>query len=947
MNTLAALTECGQSIWLDYIRRQFIRSGSLLKLIKNNSLRGVTSNPSIFEKAIAGSTDYNNSIRKLAKQKKSADEILQSIIIEDITAAADMFKPVFKKTKGNDGFVSIEVSPDLARKTEATIEQVKKLHKIIKQPNVMIKIPGTEEGIPAIEECLAEGININITLLFSIEHYEKVADAYFKALERRVAAGKNIDNINSVASIFISRIDSNIDSKLEKIIASETDNEKKKNLKRLPGKFGIANSKLIYQKFKELFESDRFRELEKRGAKRQRVLWASTSTKNPRYNDIMYVEELIGPYTINTMPVETMDAFLDHGKVKTTVEDNIEEAKEIVKQVEEAGISIEQVMKELEDEGIEKFDKSFESLRNCIEAKRESVIDGNFKKQKFSLGKYAGRINKDIKKLSRENFSGRIWKKDAALWMNGKHQSVIKNRMGWLNLFDMMREKIPEIYLLANTLKDKEYRHAVLLGMGGSSLCPEVYLKTFGIKYGYLNMHVLDSTDPAAIEAVESILEIDKTVFIVSSKSGTTLETASLFKYFYDKVEKLKGEWAGENFIAITDPDTSLEDLAYEKRFRHVFINPPDIGGRYSALSFFGAVPAALIGIDIYTLNERADRMANASEPCVELEENPAVTLGITLADLAKSGKDKVTFIISREIAAFGTWVEQLIAESTGKEGKAIIPVDGEELDEVKTYSKDRVFVHLKLGDNDDGNTNKINALKRAGHPVINIHLNDEWDLAEEFFKWEFAVAAAGALMDIDPFDEPNVKESKDNTGKVLEHYRQNGILPVPEPVLTDGNFSIYYDKKTTKIKRASDVRDVFKSYFKLLGKSDYVALMAFIQQTEKTYSTLEKLRNAIKVRTKSATTLGYGPRFLHSTGQMHKGGPNTFMGIQITADDAIDLVIPGEPYSFGTLKRAQAIGDMQSLIKHKRRVVNVHIKGDIDAGLIQLYEIILDSLPK
>lgn len=947
MNTLEELTRCGQSIWLDYIRRRFISSGGLLNLIKNNSLRGVTSNPSIFEKAISGSTDYNASIRKLAKRKATSDEILQTIILEDIISAAGVFKPVYKKTKGNDGFVSIEVSPELARKTGETIEQVKKLYKLIKLPNVMIKIPGTEEGIPAIEECLAEGININITLLFSMDHYEKVANAYFNALERRLSTGKKIDNINSVASIFISRIDTNIDSKLENLITSETDEEEKKNLQRLLGKYGIANSRLIYKRFKELFESKRFRDLEKRGAKRQRVLWASTSTKNPKYNDIMYVEELIGPYTINTMPVETMNAFLDHGKVKITADKNIEEALSIEEQIKEAGIDLEQVMQELEEEGIEKFDKSFEDLRNCIEAKREAIVDRDFTKQKLLLGKYTGRVEKVIKKLERDGFVGKIWQKDPKLWMEGTHKNVIKNRMGWLNLFGMMRVKIPEINAVVKTIKDKEYRYAVLLGMGGSSLCPEVYLKTFGIKYGFPIMHVLDSTDPSAIEAVESTIDIEKTIFIVSSKSGTTLETSTLFKYFYEKVHNVKGDRAGDNFIAITDPDTSLENLAQEKKFRHVFINPPDIGGRYSALSFFGAVPAALMGIDIFTLNERADRIARASESCVELKENPSATLGITLAELAKAGKDKITFIISREINAFGTWVEQLLAESTGKDGKAIIPIEGEEPDEPKTYSKDRVFVHLRLGNYDDGNVNKVSALKRKGYPLINIQLNDEWDLAEEFFKWEFAVATAGALIDIDPFDEPNVKESKDNTNKVLEIYKQTKALPILQPVIAEGNLSIYYDNKTTKINRPQDARGLFKSFFKLYEQKDYVALMAFIQQSEKSHSTLENIRNLIKVRLKSATTLGYGPRFLHSTGQMHKGGPNTFMGIQISADDLLDLVIPGEPFSFSTLKRAQAIGDLQSLIKHKRRVVNVHINGDIAQGLNQLYEIIKDSLPK
>jgi transaldolase/glucose-6-phosphate isomerase len=944
MNVLKQLTKCGQSIWLDYIRRKFITSGELQKLIKNKYVTGITSNPSIFEKAISGSVDYNDSIKKLAKKKLKAEEIVEKIIVEDIKSAAALLRPVFNKTKGDDGFVSIEVPPLLAHKTELTIKEASKLFKLINLPNVMVKIPGTEEGYEAIEESLYNGININITLLFSLKQYEKVVNAYFSALERRLKEKKRIDNISSVASIFVSRIDTLVDSKLDKLIQTEDNKDKKNLLRGLKGKFGIANSKIIYDNYKKLFSSSRFKELEKRGAKKQKVLWASTSTKNPEYSSIMYVQELIGAGTINTLTVDTLNEYEETGNPILTVEQNIQKAYEIKEQIEKSGIDIDEVMSRLEDEGVEKFEKSFDELYYCVESKRRSIIQKSYEKQKLSLGKYAGKIEKTAKKLGKEGFVKKLWSKDPSLWKNGEHADVIKNRLGWLKIFGMIRANASSVMALAVKLREEEYHHAVLLGMGGSSLCPEVYLKTFGIKYGYLNMFVLDSTDPSAIEYVETSIDIRNTIFIVSSKSGGTLETSTLFSYFYEKVKKEKGERAGENFIAITDPGTSLEKLAGEKHFRFTFINPPDIGGRYSALSYFGAVPAALMGIDIFTINERGERMAHACDACVDINDNPGAQLGITIAELAKSGRDKLTFLISREVSAFGSWVEQLVAESTGKDNTGIIPVDGEEIFDVNNFSNDRVFVYLKFGNNGDLLSSKISQLKRAGHPVIQIQVDDEWEIGGEFFRWEFAIACAGALLGIDPFDEPNVKESKDNTNKVLDDYKKNNTLSLPAPVLAKGNISFYFDKKILNLPKAGNIREYFKEYFKLAGKHDYAAITAFIPQSEKTTSLLENLRTVIRQNTKLATTLGFGPRFLHSTGQLHKGGPNSFFGLQITADDPFDLEIPGKEYSFGILKRAQALGDLQSLLRHERRVVNIHIKGDISAGLNELYEIIKDS---
>ena len=924
-NPLAELAKTGQSIWFDQMERKLVSSGKLRRMIDDDDLRGLTSNPTIFEKAIGGSEDYDAQLRLLATDGKNSEEIYDELVLEDIASAADVFRPVYDRTKGADGFVSIEVSPLIAHDTAETIEEAKRLFSRLGRPNVMVKIPATAAGIPAIEEAIASGINVNITLIFSNEVYRQVIESYLRGLERRAAAGEPIGDIASVASFFVSRIDTQADKQIEAKIAATSDPKQKAELESLLGKVAIANAKMAYQLFRQIFESDRFRKLRDRGVRPQRPLWASTGTKNPRYRDVLYVETLIGPDTVNTLPPATYDAFKDHGVVRMTLEENLDEAREVLRKFEAHGLSLARITEQLTVEGVKSFDQSFVSLSETIESRRDAAIHGLGERVAFHLGPLQSVVDAAIQRADKEKFVERIWKKDASLWKSGEDdRKQISGALGWLRAPEQMQKEIGEITEFAESVR-REFDHVVVLGMGGSSLCSEVLRRVFGKREGYPALLVLDSTVPEAVSKLESRLDLKRTLFIVASKSGTTTEPMMFHRYFYDRVKSVKGDRAGENFIAVTDPDTQLGKDAARDGFRKVFLNPADIGGRYSALSKFGLVPAALSGVDVAKFLEFAIHAAHvAITPSVR--KNPAAHLGVAIGALAAAGRDKLTLITPAPLDTLGLWVEQLVAESTGKEGKGILPVAGEPRLAASDYGKDRLFVAVRLRRSDE--TQYLRELNEAGHPVIDIVLEEPLDLGETFFLWEFATAAAGAILGINPFDQPNVQESKDNTRALLDEYRSKGTMG------DRGN-------------QANVDDGALASLLEKVKEGDYVAFTEYFAETPSRDQLIAEIRGAVARELRVATTTGYGPRFLHSTGQLHKGGGDNGVFIQLTGGPRADVPIPGEPFGFGVLARAQAIGDFQSLASRKRRATSIDLGEDIEKGLERLRESVKSALAK
>ncbi len=925
-NPLRQLEALGQAIWLDSIRRGQILSGELEKLIDEDGLSGETANPTIFEKAIGGSSDYDETIEKLAAQGKTPQQIYETIAIEDVQMACDVFRPVYDQTGGADGFVSIEVSPKLAYDTEETIEEAKRFFREVDRPNVMIKIPGTPQGVPAIEACLYQGVNINITLLFAVQAYEEVAWAYIRALERRLDEGKPIDHIASVASFFVSRIDTLADKLIEEKLKSTHDPALAAKLESLGGKVAIANAKMAYQRFQAIFNDPRFDVLKgKADARVQRPLWASTSTKNPHYSDIMYVESLIGPDTVDTLPLETIGAYRDHGHPRITITEDLDGARRVLQTLEEVGISLDEITSQVLKEGVIKFDESLEKLLQVIDNKRQVVRARSHKDYYASLGAFEVGADAALNTVDADHMAQRIWNHDPTVWkQEPEHQAEIRNRLGWLDIATQMRPHVGELVQFAKEIRDARFKSVVLCGMGGSSLCVEVFNRTFGSAQNYPRLYVLDTTDPAAISDLEKKIDVAQTLFIIASKSGGTVETLDHYRYFYDKVRARKGDNAGENFTAITDPDSGLAKTALENRFRRTFLNPSTIGGRYSALSYFGLIPAALIGVDLNKVLDSAEEMMHACAADKPARDNPGAWLGSIFGALAQAEHDKITMITSPGIDSFGMWAEQLIAESTGKEGRGLVPVADEPLGPPSVYGDDRVFVYLRLATaNNETLDRQIDLLERAGHPVVHLNLADRSEIGGEFFRWEYAIAVAGAFVKINPFDQPNVQESKDNTMRVLEQYVKSGSFAVGEPAWKGNGIDVSWGQQTTG---AKSLRENLAAFFKLANPGDYLALMAFVEQTPKTDNTFQEMRVAARNALKIATTLGYGPRFLHSTGQLHKGGPNTILALQVIVDEPVDVPIPGEKHTFGVLERAQAIGDWQSLISHGRRALQVHL---------------------
>ena len=760
MNVIQEAQRHGQGIWLDYIRRSLLKSGEFQGLI-NQGISGVTSNPTIFEKAIVGSTDYDEAILTLAKADKDIGEIYETLTVEDIRTAADLLRHVYDHTSGLDGYASLEVSPLLAHDTNGTIKEAKRLFAALDRPNVLIKVPATHEGIAAIRSLVGEGINVNVTLIFSLDMYRQVMEAYIAGIEDSV---KNAGNaVASVASFFLSRIDTAVDTLLEEHIR-----QGQEKLRELLGKAAIANAKLAYRAFRDNFDSERFTALRAKGARVQRPLWASTGTKNPAYSDVMYVEPLIGPDTVNTMPPADINAFLEHGRAEKNLGLDVTESEQTLADLAKAGIDLEQVTTKLLADGVKSFADSFEKLMTGIGEKKARLLAPEHLHPGVSIGAYLGNVEATLADLSRRDVVARIWRKDHTVWKS--EPTEITNRLGWLTVSDLMSEQVSALRSFAQEVREVGFNHLVLLGMGGSSLGPEVLRQTFGTTSGYPELIVLDSTVPAWVQSVREAINPAHTLFLIASKSGSTTEPLALFHYFKDLVETAIGKKvAGQNFVAITDPGTPLAKLAEDGRFRRIFLNPSDIGGRYSVLSYFGLVPAVLTGIDITTLLDRSECMREACASCVPAHDNPGVWLGTCLGTLARKGRDSLTLITSPTISSFGLWVEQLIAESTGKEGKGIIPIVGEPLVAPIHYHEDRLFIYLCLKNDDNSATDTaIERIKSSGQPVLTLEMQDKYDLGAEFYRWEFATAVVGAILGINPFDQPDVQRAKDATQRLL-----------------------------------------------------------------------------------------------------------------------------------------------------------------------------------
>ncbi len=912
-NAVQEARRLGQSIWYDNIRRGLIGSGELQRLI-DLGVSGVTSNPKIFEKTVAGSTDYDGALESLVRNGTDVEDIAEALAVGDIRDAADLMRPVYDGTAGADGYASLEVRPTLAHDTEAAVQEARRLFAAVDRPNVMIKLPATPEGILAVRRLISEGINVNVTLVFSPEVYRQVRDAYMGGLEVLDREGGDVGAVASVASFFLTRVDTAVDALLEARIRQGDE-----TAHRLLGKAAISWARLAYRDFRDGFGGERFAPLRAKGARVQRPLWARTGTRNPAYSDLMYVESVVGEETVSNLSPATLTAFLDHGRVEQTLQRAVIEAEETRSALANAGVDMELVNHKLLEEGIKAFVDSYHRLLANIREKAKRLTTGGPVHPGATLGSLSPDVETAVAELAEKDIVARIWRRDYTVWK--PDPTEIADRLGWLDVTEPLGDRLPDLESFAREVMEAGYRHVVLLGMGGSSLGPEVLRQTLGSSPGYPELIVLDSTLPDWVGSVSQAIDPARALFLVSSKSGGTAETISFYRHFRRLVEGalMKGE-PGHNFVAITDAGTSLEGLAREEGFRRVYLNPSDIGGRYSVLSYFGLVPAALMGLDLTSLLDRADRMREGCASCVPVRDNHGAWLGSVMGANALNGRDKLTLVTSPSVSSFGLWAEQLLAESTGKEGRGIVPIAGEPLLPAAAYGDDRLFVYLRLEGDDNSHTDPwMGAIRSSGHPVVRLDLRDKYDLGGEFFRWEYATAVAGSILGIHPFDQPDVQGAKDMTGRVLQEHQATDRLPQAQP--------------GTALEPAGSL----KAKLSRAAPGDYLAVVAYVLQTPVVDEALGELRRVVMERYRVATTLGYGPRYLHSTGQLHKGGPPTGLYLVLTSDHGIDLPIPGESHGFGVLADAQALGDLRALRSSGRRVARVHLGSNVQEGISQL----------
>ncbi|MCA9645568.1 MAG: bifunctional transaldolase/phosoglucose isomerase [Myxococcales bacterium] len=890
----------GLSIWLDGLRRGTLASGEFARLIREG-VRGAVIDARVTEQAISGATDYDDALRRLVGEGASVQQIQHTFLVEDAREAADALRPVFEQSKESDGYVSCPL-PGAPRDTESMLSAASELFKAVRRENLLVQIPATPGGMRACELLAEEGISIHMTLVFDVERAEHVAFAF-----RQGFAKLKHNRARLWLGPTLNRLDAEIDRQLKELVQRGGDEA---TLEGLLGKAGIASARQLLDQIQSWPEAQG-------DAPWIRLLVQGTATTDPHQPSDLYASALLGPL-VRTQSFADFSAFQDLTELAAPLAQQ-RDPKPVLSALTRTGINLENVGSELRSNLSHDQGRADEQLQVVIMARREALLEQAPERQRLSLGDAPRAVVEALKSLGRQQAPSRLWSVDPTLFTtDAAHEASIRSRLGWLHSPARMRAHLDDLSSFSREMYRAGFRRALLLGMGGSSLCPEVLAATYGSTPGFLELRTLDSTDPDAVNHAADWADLDQTLFIVASKSGSTLEVRSFEAYFFERCRERFGDSAGSRFIAITDPGTPLVELAKQRGYARVFENDPNIGGRYSAMSFFGLVPAALIGADLEALVGDAERMAVGCAPVVPSDDNPGLRLGAFMAGLAKNGRDKLTLICSPEVQGLGSWIEQLVAESTGKQGRGVIPVDLEPLGAPDTYGDDRAFVYVRYGGRNQSPLDlEVDQLVTAGHPVARIGMLAQHDLGGEFFRREIATASTGPLLGVNPFDEPNVTEAKQETAKLIAEFEATHELAAPPAHAPDS--------------------EALAQTLDCLRPGDYLVLSAYFERTPERDAIFSTIRERLRTQYRVATTLGYGPRFLHSTGQLHIGGPGSGVFVVLTRDRSVDLSIPGKTYSFGTLRDAQAFGDLAVLERKQRRACHVGLGGDVDAGLTRL----------
>ncbi|MCC6973795.1 MAG: bifunctional transaldolase/phosoglucose isomerase [Anaerolineae bacterium] len=947
-------TSMTPSIWYNHLSRDLIRSGELAQLITSGRLAGLRLNLALLERAIGEGDSYDEELVNTGEH--DSDLALESLLIADVRAAADLLRPIYEESGGQKGFVCLDLSPLRADRPEIAVSEAKRLYASADRPNLMIEMIGKQTHLTAIEESLYAGVNVCISAVFSIRDYVQVAECYLRALERRLYNGQSVKGLVSIVQFDLSRVDAFVDKQLANNLRSA---QGRGDLARvsannvLIGTVGIANARRIYERFRELFHGDRFKRLQEAGALPQRLVWAEAEPNLLNLSSTAYLDALCTADTLVMASSATLGEYLQYTHSHEFPPTDFNAVLDTLRRAEEVGIDLEMINRRLQGDYEELLIDTFRKLITRLEGKRKTLLSGFIKRQALVLGVYQNAVETTLKQLRRQLSITRMWAKDTTLWTESAEQGeIIRQRLGWLTLPTDGRIERARLQTLREESRLKQWAHVVLLGMGGSSLAAEVIWRVLGRQPGYPELLLLDTTDPAAIQRVRDQIDLRRSVFIAASKSGTTLETQCLQRYFIAQLEK-SGLTPGDHFIAITDPGSKLEQQSRSLGFRHVFLNPGDMPGRYAALSYFGLVPAALCGLNFERILQAGVEMQSACSSGVMGNNHPGLWLGTVMGVMAEHGRDKLSFLTSPEIAALPVWIEQLVAESLGKDGESVIPVVSTDPGMPHDYNDDRLFVYLRLDNGRDNPDDVAQMLREAGHPLVTLALRDKYDVGAEFFRWAFAAATAAMVLEVNPFDEPNVGETKNNTAWQLENFQHTGALPAERPSFAEDGVSLFTDEHTAELLTAvaqqrayqgSPLTDALATFLTFARSGDYVAIMAFLDPSEVMNAHLETIQRRARHVLKRAVTIGFGPRFLHITGQMHKGGAPHGVFLQITAADQVQVPIPSEPYDFSILKQAQANGDLTALLSRGLRVARLDLGDNPVQGLHKI-SVALDAI--
>lgn len=923
MSVHERLQALGVSVWLRGLTRELLESGRLARLLAAGEIRGVLADAEVLSKAIASGESYTAPLRPLAQAGWPPEQALDALRVDDVRAAADLLLPLYERTNGDDGYVSLSVRPASLHDKDLALEEARWFWASVNRPNLLVEIPVAAALLSTIEQAVSEGINIHAAGIFSLERYADVFEAYVRGLEARQARGDSLEHVASVASFSLARLDDHLDRRLTELSArGGSEGERAESLRR---RSGVALAKLAHAQFRAAIAADRFLLLAERGARPQRLMWSTGASGEGGPDLATSLAELAGAETVLSVPLEALPLGPWKGEDDAAIDRDLSAARGALEALESLGISLSAVSDFLENEGLARLATAFDAISEAVRGRHKSL--------RQEIVGLAAVLPEVIARLDAESISRRLWRGDPALWVDPERQGdEVKGRLGWLHLPQASEGVVADLASFALDLRRSGFLHAVLLGMGGSALAPEVFRRTLDRGQG-LRLHVLDSTDPASVLEITRAVPPIEALYIVASKSGSTAEPLALFEHFWAEAREKLGDDAPSHFAAVTDPGTPLEKLARERRFRRLFLAPPDVGGRFSALSVFGLLPASLLGVDADALLHGGARMARACGTKAEASRSPGAFLGALMAAAARSGRGRLTIVADPEIAPLADWIEQLVAESSGKEGRGILPIVGEPPGGARSYGRERLVVYLRCSGSLDP---RVDGWIRSGTPVAILDCEQGASgLGAEMFRWEIATAVACHIIGVNAFDQPDVQRAKARTSDLLRAYTRKGSLASP-PTLWEGpGLALCGDREGPVPPPDGGLGGLATWLLKQVDAGKGLALLVYTHQKPELERRLAALRKVLRDRAHLATTLGFGPRYLHSTGQIHKGGPDDQVFLVVTARPEVDVPIPGAGYSFGVLERAQAIGDLQALLERGRRAFGLQL--DSPAGIRDL----------